>query len=934
MVRFADRVSTVVITVGGLTVVAAVLGIAVYLVSVVASLFTPGESALVTTFTASDLASPALFIEVDEFGSSAMQLTNDGQLRLFSLATGERIAAKQVFTESAAITCHARSVRNGAIALGLADGTTVLGSVRFETTFLTGDEPAELRDMRVGDRRQWGGVGGGGEGVVERTPIGQLRVVRAVSSFAKPVRLRKGAGAVRFVDYHRAPNKEYLVALRDDGSLLLNLVRRTESLMGGAPRLRVRTYPLPFTLPKGRTLADIAGVYVTGDGASVLVMYRDGLVQRFDTRDPKRAALAQTTTILDKGRTITSIGKLLGSRTFVIGDDTGDVFGVFVARNDFAQTPDRKTLVRAHEFRAGATSGLTTAATAIDASTRSRTFVVADAHGEVTVRNMTSHARVARLVHPDGGRIIDVALFPKVDGALAVAQSGDVAIWRLNPGHPEASAANLFGKVWYEGDAAPSFIYQSSSGDDAAEPKFSVVPLLFGTVKATFYTMLLAIPLGVLAAIYTSEFLTPKLRAAVKPSLEMMASLPSVVLGFIAAMLLAPLVRDWLPGVLLAFAAVPIGVLTGAHLWHFAPTRWTSRDAASGRLAMIAALTIVSSAVAISAGGLLESMLFNPSETDVLLRAGAYEPLPREQWPAWLGDIATIDAAAGRKLRAEGFAYRDGVVVKPAGSLDDPTIAATVRDNGFDRPSMRAWLDGVIGGAWPGWFLLAFPFCAIAMSMALTRVAGQVARRVDRRISQRGEACVELGKFTLSLILTLAIAAIVASAMTAAGLDVRDSIFGAYQQRNTLVVAIAMAVAVIPIIYTISDDAMTSVPASMRSASLGAGATRWQTAVRVVLPIAMSGVFSACMIGLGRAAGETMIVLMATGNTPIMSWSLFDGLRTLSANIAVELPEAPRDSTHYRVLFLCGLSLFIITFVINTVAEVVRQRVRKRSAML
>ena len=99
---------------------------------------------------------------------------------------------------------------------------------------------------------------------------------------------------------------------------------------------------------------------------------------------------------------------------------------------------------------------------------------------------------------------------------------------------------------------------------------------------------------------------------------------------------------------------------------------------------------------------------------------------------------------------------------------------------------------------------------------------------------------------------------------------------------------------------------------------------------RVVLPTASPGIFSAIMIGLGRAVGETMIVLMATGNTPIMDWSPFNGFRTLSANIAVEIPEAPQGGTLYRTLFLAALLLFVLTFVLNTAAELVRQRLRKR----
>jgi phosphate transport system permease protein len=155
-----------------------------------------------------------------------------------------------------------------------------------------------------------------------------------------------------------------------------------------------------------------------------------------------------------------------------------------------------------------------------------------------------------------------------------------------------------------------------------------------------------------------------------------------------------------------------------------------------------------------------------------------------------------------------------------------------------------------------------------------------------------------------------------------------------YDQRNAVVVGIAMGFAVIPLIFTISEDAMSNVPNTLRSASLALGATPWQTAVRVVLPAASPGIFSAIMIGFGRAVGETMIVLMATGNTPIMDWNLFNGFRALSANIAVEIPEAPFGGTLYRVLFLAALLLFITTFIINTLAETVRRRMRLRYSKL
>jgi len=152
----------------------------------------------------------------------------------------------------------------------------------------------------------------------------------------------------------------------------------------------------------------------------------------------------------------------------------------------------------------------------------------------------------------------------------------------------------------------------------------------------------------------------------------------------------------------------------------------------------------------------------------------------------------------------------------------------------------------------------------------------------------------------------------------------------AYEQRNSLVVGIAMGFAVIPTIFSIAEDAVFSVPKHLSSGSLALGATPWQTLLYVVLLTASPGIFSAIMVGMGRAVGETMIVLMATGNTAVMDLSIFTGFRTLSANIGVEMPEAAVGSTHYLLLFLSALVLFAFTFFVNTLAELVRQRLREK----
>ncbi len=151
-----------------------------------------------------------------------------------------------------------------------------------------------------------------------------------------------------------------------------------------------------------------------------------------------------------------------------------------------------------------------------------------------------------------------------------------------------------------------------------------------------------------------------------------------------------------------------------------------------------------------------------------------------------------------------------------------------------------------------------------------------------------------------------------------------------YVTRNALIVGVAMGFAVIPTIYALAEDALSGVPRALDEGARALGATRWQALWRVWLPAAGPGLFSAVMIGAGRAVGETMIVLMATGNTALMTVNPFDGLRSIAANIAIELPEAALGSTHYRVLLLSALVLFVFTFAVNTLAEVVRLRLQRR----
>jgi phosphate transport system permease protein len=157
-----------------------------------------------------------------------------------------------------------------------------------------------------------------------------------------------------------------------------------------------------------------------------------------------------------------------------------------------------------------------------------------------------------------------------------------------------------------------------------------------------------------------------------------------------------------------------------------------------------------------------------------------------------------------------------------------------------------------------------------------------------------------------------------------------QSCFGYTQRLNALVAGIALGLAIIPVVFTIAEDALTSVPRGLTQAALALGVSRWQAAWQITLPAALPGVLAAVILGFGRAIGETMIVLMASGNASILSWSPLDSARSITATIAAELAETVFGSHHYRILFMMGLLLFAVTFVSNLIGEIVVHRLKKR----
>ncbi|MCB9903711.1 MAG: ABC transporter permease subunit [Planctomycetes bacterium] len=732
------------------------------------------------------------------------------------------------------------------IVLGFGDGTARIGEIGVLSSLETEDEiPAGALATKGAD-----GHCVFEEAFYEWLPTkGLVRVSRLNAALGEPIEVNPGV-ELQLVDRSQlAGGEEKLVAFSADGTLGVYSLRARRNLLTGETTYKVRTSQIPEAVTGDD--ARPSRLLLSGNGASAYLAWENGQVRHYDVRDMDAPKLIETVELTAGRAKLTAMDFLLGSTTLLVGDDHGTLRAWFPVRDD-----DGLTLVEAHEIDC-----LDDAITTIASSGRSRIVMVGDAAGRVAAVQVTTNEVLAR---SDARQPVQAAaISPKEDLAVAFGAQGS-AVWQLDVAFPEATFGALFGKVWYEGYPEPGYTWQSTGGTDSFEPKLSLMPLIYGTLKATFYSMLFGAPIAILAAIYSSEFLAARTRASLKSLIEIMAGLPSVVLGFLAALVFAPFVQDNLLGVLLCFLCVPAVLLLLGQLLRFVPRTVELRLQGTPRL-LIAVLSL------------------------------------------------------------------------PLGILLARALSAPVAD-GFFGGDLLAWLDGRVGGAAPGWTILLLPVFGVGAVIANRRFVEPRLREASVEWSRTRTAAAGLGIFLFLSLLTLLGAWIAGSLIAWMGGDLRSagglSPIGTYVQRSSLVVGFVMGFAIIPVIYTLSEDALSSVPNHLRLASFATGATRWQTAARVVVPTAASGIFSALMVGLGRAVGETMIVLMATGNTPVMEMNLFNGLRTLSANIAVELPEAVKDSTHYRTLFLAALTLFAMTFVVNTLAESVRQHFRKRAHQL
>jgi phosphate transport system permease protein len=852
-VRAGDLLARAIITLGGIGTIVAVLLVGVFLLAVALPLFRPARAARLGEAV---MHRDPKRVGMDESGAVAWVLDGGdgvvgaGRVDVLSTATGDGLLSRPAAACGFEGWTAIRTEPGGLLAaVGFEDGSFRTGRFGLESEFVEAEDvPAAARSAAVGGGLAVDDV------IYVRAANDRFSRVRLVTELGPPS--QPLGGPIVDIDVAQLGDGTLVAALDETGRVRVERGVAKRNMLTGKTVLK----------STGATIEPPGGfrpavVRVSGLGDQMFLFAADGAARRYVIRDVAQPVSMESFDAAPGDSGVEVVERLFGGTTLAVADSAGIVRLFFTAHQDDATAADGLATVAARAFPGRVSNGKPIRVVEIAASSRSRLFAVASsAEGRdagVRILQATTGEEVLRL--SSGGSGIRAAsaicLSPRENCLLAGNDQGLTA-WSIDAGHPDVSVRTLVRPVWYENYAGMTHAWQTT-GHEAFEAKYGLVPLIFGTIKSTLYSMLFATPIAILAAIYASQFMHPRWKARIKPTIEMMASLPSVVLGFVAGLVFAPLVERGLMPLITGLFVVPLTLLAGAHLWQLLP--------------------------------------------------------------------------AGTRSRLAGWRFAVvGLVALPLG-VAASRVAAPWLERLLFQGNVQAWLDGRGGSGFGGWVIALLPLSAVAAVAVTGRIVNPWLRESARGWSQPRAAVASLGVFAFGLVTAVAIAAAAAVFLDALRLDTRGGLFGTYVQRNALVVAVGMSFAIIPLVFTIADDALTSVPDHLRSASLGAGATPWQTAVRVIVPAAASGLFSAVMIGLGRAVGETMIVLMAAGNTPLIGWNVFNGFQTLSAAIATELPEAARDSTHYRVLFLAALALFAMTFVVNTVAEIVRQRFRRRT---
>lgn len=704
----------------GVGIIAALMLICFYLLAVIAPIFTSVTVEPLSQYSVS-YKNTTLAIGSDEQGKMAYRIDDKGQVQFIDLQSKKQVSETQIIDNPTAFAATIES--QDWFAFGGAKGQVQFTQIGFQTNYSQG-------------KRQ---------------------LIPYVESFTPfpLIQIDEKQQALTQVALSLTPVEGVVLAQTQDDRLLGVELDSVINQMTGESIWKA--IPIEFETAALDKTKKLLSMVITPNNDFLYFLYQHEL-QVWTLKDHK-ANLRERIALKESAQKLTLLS---GAHSVLVQFENGSLSQWF----DTIKNEKRSlTLIRTFNFDAPIKQ--------VAPEVYRKGIAIVDAKGNLSLVHTTTEKALYKQ-HLFNDEVLAVTQPPNAEKLIVLTQKG-WQCFEVTNSHPEVSVQSVFGKIWYEGYPDPAYIWQSTAANDDFESKFSLMPLAFGTLKAAFYALIFAGPIAIGSAIYTAYFMSSNVRRYVKPTIEIMEALPTVIIGLLAGIWLAPIVENNLVAVFSLFVLFPLSMIIIAFIWHILP-------------------------------------------------AHIMRKLPRGQHA-----ILLIPALIGIGYLTFQYGY--------------------IIESWLFHGDLRSYLG-------------------------------------DKGVG--------------------------------------------YDQRNALVVGIAMGAAIIPTIYTIAEDAIFSVPKHLSEGSLALGATQWQTLTNVVLLTASPGIFSAVMMGLGRAVGETMIVLMATGNTPIMDGNILEGMRTLAANIAIEMPESEMGGTHFRMLFLAAFLLFVFTFLVNSLAEWIRQGLREK----
>ncbi|MEQ8955378.1 MAG: phosphate ABC transporter permease, partial [Gammaproteobacteria bacterium] len=476
--HLTDRTARTAIAIGGIAVIVTILLIFLYLIYEIVPLFRTAQVELAAEYSLPQASASTLHLAIEEQSEIGLRLGDDGMLVFFRVADAAEILSQPIImpTGTSIASFGLESEESGIFALGLDNGDVVMAQYEFETRF----EPPDNRRVIVPSVSY---------------PYGQ----EPITLFAdQPV----GAVAIR-----TRGDSMLLTGVAADGSLALVRGEQQTGLFSAfdfadSGSMDLQFIEVDLLAPNTRQL------FFEGDARWLYLLSSGGLLRMLDIQAAQRGALSDFSfeTYLNENRQQPSqVAMLLGGISLLATDSSGETGQWVITRSE-----EGSDLARIRSF-----PGNEESITALTTEQRRKNFITGDASGRVSFYNTTA-SRTAFSEQLIDDEVSQLAVSPRGDALLIESASGELSLWHVENEHPEVSWAALWNQVWYEGYSEPEYIWQSSGATNEFEPKYSLMPLSFGTLKAAFYAMLLAAPLAICGAIFTGYFMAPVMRRNVK----------------------------------------------------------------------------------------------------------------------------------------------------------------------------------------------------------------------------------------------------------------------------------------------------------------------------------------------------------------------------------------------------------------------------------